>query len=47
MKIKKWYRGHSSKSNALDNFGIIWLTDEVEYAQVYAEDDGGGFGCLC
>lgn len=40
MKIKKWYRGHSSKSNALDNFGIIWLTDEVEYAQVYAEDDG-------
>jgi hypothetical protein len=40
MKIKKWYRGHSSKRNALDNFGIIWLTDEVEYAQVYAEDDG-------
>lgn len=40
MAITKWYRGHSSKRNALDNFGIIWLTDEIEYAQVYAEDDG-------
>ena len=40
MKIEKWYRGHSSKRDALDNFGIIWLTDEIEYAQVYAEDDG-------
>lgn len=40
MKIEKWYRGHSSKRGALDNFGIIWLTNEIEYAQVYAEDDG-------
>lgn len=40
MKIEKWYRGHSSKRDALDNFGIIWLTNEIEYAQVYAEDDG-------
>ena len=38
--ISKWYRGHSAKYSALDNFGIIWLTDDIEYAQVYAEDDG-------
>lgn len=38
--ISKWYRGHSAKYSALDNFGIIWLTDDIEYAQVYAEDNG-------
>lgn len=40
MAISKWYRGHSGKRNALENFGVIWLTDDIEYAQVYAEDDG-------
>lgn len=38
--IKKWYRGHSVTHNALDNFGIIWLTDDPYYAKVYAEDGG-------
>ena len=39
-KIEKWYRGHSRQRHALDSFGIIWLTDDPYYAQVYAEDDG-------
>lgn len=38
--IEKWYRGHSRQQHALDNFGIIWLTDDPYYAQVYAEEDG-------
>ena len=38
--IEKWYRGHSRQQSALDNFGIIWLTDDPYYANVYAEDDG-------
>lgn len=38
--VEKWYRGHSSNQNALDNFGIIWLTDDPYYAEVYAEDGG-------
>ena len=37
--IEKWYRGHSGKRDALDNFGIIWLTDDPYYAQVYAETE--------
>ena len=37
--IEKWYRGHSKKRDALDNFGVIWLTDDPEYAQVYAETE--------
>ena len=37
--IQKWYRGHSRKRDALDNFGVIWLTDDPEYAQVYAETE--------
>lgn len=37
--IQKWYRGHSKQRNALDNFGVIWLTDDPEYAQVYAETE--------
>ena len=37
--IEKWYRGHSRQRSALDNFGVIWLTDDPEYAQVYAETD--------
>lgn len=37
--IQKWYRGHSKKRDALDNFGVIWLTDDPEYAQVYAETE--------
>lgn len=37
--IEKWYRGHSGKRDALDNFGVIWLTDDPYYAQVYAETE--------
>ena len=37
--IQKWYRGHSRKRDALDNFGVIWLTDDPEYAQVYVETE--------
>lgn len=37
--IQKWYRGHSRQRSALDNFGVIWLTDDPEYAQVYAETE--------
>jgi hypothetical protein len=37
--IQKWYRGHSGQRSALDNFGVIWLTDDPEYAQVYAETE--------
>lgn len=37
--IEKWYRGHSGNRDALDNFGIIWLTDDPYYAQVYAETE--------
>ena len=37
--IQKWYRGHSKQRSALDNFGVIWLTDDPEYAQVYAETE--------
>ena len=38
--IEKWYRGHSSQQHALDNFGVIWLTDDPYYAEEYAEDNG-------
>jgi hypothetical protein len=38
--IEKWYRGHSSQQHALDNFGVIWLTDDPYYAEDYAEDNG-------
>jgi hypothetical protein len=37
--IQKWYRGHNRKRDALDNFGVIWLTDDPYYAQVYAETE--------
>lgn len=40
MKLTTWYRGHSRQQSALDNFGIIWLTDDPYYAEVYAEGDG-------
>lgn len=40
INMEKWYRGHSRQQHALDNFGIIWLTDDPYYAEVYAEDDG-------
>lgn len=36
--IEKWYRGHSGKQQATDNFGIIWLADNYEYAQRYADE---------
>lgn len=38
--INKWYRGHDSKQKATDNFGIIWLADNPEYAQLYADEYG-------
>lgn len=36
--INKWYRGHDGKQKATDNFGIIWLADNPEYAQLYADE---------
>ena len=38
--IHKWYRGHDAKQKATDNFGIIWITDDPEYAQLYADEYG-------
>lgn len=38
--IRKWYRGHDGKQKATDNFGIIWLADNPEYAQLYADEYG-------
>jgi hypothetical protein len=38
--IRKWYRGYDSKQKPTDNFGIIWLADEYEYAQLYADEYG-------
>lgn len=38
--IHKWYRGHDGNQKATDNFGIIWITDEPEYAQLYADEYG-------
>lgn len=42
MKISKWYRGHESSQNALNNFGVIWLTDDPDYAQDYADNSPDG-----
>ena len=36
--IHKWYRGHDGNQKATDNFGIIWVTDDPEYAQLYADE---------
>lgn len=36
--IQKWYRGHEGSRDALDNFGIIWLSADPEYAQLYADE---------
>ena len=38
--VSKWYRGHNGKQKATDNFGIIWLADNPEYAQLYADEYG-------
>lgn len=38
--IRKWYRGHDRKQLATDNFGIIWLADDPNYAQLYADEYG-------
>lgn len=40
--IEKWYRGHEGSNNATDNFGIIWLADDPEYAQLYADEYPNG-----
>ena len=40
--IEKWYRGHEGSKNATDNFGIIWLADDPEYAQLYADEYPNG-----
>ena len=34
--VEKWYRGHEGSKRATDNFGIIWLADDPDYAQLYA-----------
>ena len=36
--IEKWYRGHEGNKKATDNFGIIWLADDPNYAQEYANE---------
>ena len=36
--IEKWYRGHEGCVDARKNFGIIWLADDPEYAQLYADE---------
>ena len=36
--VEKWYRGHEGNKDATDNFGIIWLADDPEYAQEYADE---------
>ena len=36
--IEKWYRGHEGNKKATDNFGIIWLADDPDYAQEYANE---------
>ena len=38
--IQKWYRGYNGKQKPTDNFGIIWLTDDPDYAQLYADEYG-------
>ena len=38
--IHKWYRGHDGNQKATDNFGVIWITDDPEYAQLYADEYG-------
>lgn len=30
--IEKWYRGHQGDKKATENFGIIWLSDNPDYA---------------
>ena len=42
MKIEKWYRGHETKNSPMLNRGIIWLTDDIEYAQDYANNYNNG-----
>ena len=42
VMIEKWYRGHEGSKNATDNFGIIWLADDPEYAQLYADEYPNG-----
>lgn len=40
--VEKWYRGHEGSKRATDNFGIIWLADDPEYAQLYANEYADG-----
>ena len=40
--IEKWYRGHQGDRQAIDNFGIIWLADDPDYAQEYANEYPNG-----
>lgn len=40
--IEKWYRGHEGNKKATDNFGIIWLADDLDYAQEYANEYPNG-----
>jgi hypothetical protein len=40
--VEKWYRGHEGSRKATDNFGIIWLSDDPDYAQLYADEYSDG-----
>ena len=40
--IEKWYRGHEGDKRATDNFGIIWLADDPDYAKLYADEYTNG-----
>lgn len=40
--IEKWYRGHEGDRYATDNFGIIWLADDPDYAKLYADEYPNG-----
>ena len=40
--VEKWYRGHEGNKDATDNYGIIWLSDNPEYAQEYADEYPNG-----
>ena len=35
--IKRWYRGHEGDVDALENFGVIWLTNSPIQAEFYGE----------
>jgi hypothetical protein len=40
--LKKWYRGHEGDVDALENFGVIWLTTNPYQAETYGEQYENG-----